>query len=111
LSAQLRLLIYVFASSGKAWSEWSDPANQPQLWQNMRTGLEAFTEYVNNVKKGPNSLFGMSEEPIFTVFLITGYFIWLQKLGPEGGWEEVKTWNDGLWARVYRLCEPYMQIQ
>jgi hypothetical protein len=67
--------------------------------------------YINNLQHGENSLFSMDSEPNWADFYLALFFIWMKKAGPIGSWEKVQGWNDGLWGRAYRNCEPYMQSE
>lgn len=89
---------------------WADPSNHPQLWKQAKEGLDALATYISGLQHSEASLFTQAQEPAYADALLVGLFLWMEKTGPEGGWEKIRGWNDGVWDRAYKLLEPYMQV-
>jgi hypothetical protein len=80
-----------------------------ERWAVLKAGMDTMAAYIKAGTPGEHSLFSTGPEPVYADFYIAISFVWMERVGPEGGLEEIKTWNDGLWARAYANCERYMQ--
>jgi hypothetical protein len=89
---------------------WQSEDRQDELWAIFKAGMDRMAVYMSSLEHSDHSFFSTEAEPVYADFCLAMFLIWLEKAGPGGGWEKVKEWNDGLWVRVYRNCEPYMQV-
>ena len=55
-------------------------------------------------------LFGTADGPGYADFVLAAAFIWFDKTGPDGGWEKIKSWDGGKWAKVLKNVQPFMQV-
>jgi hypothetical protein len=80
-----------------------------ELWAVLRAGMDELAAHIGSVEHGDHSLFSTGPEIVYADLYLASFFPGL-KAGPPGAFETLMSWNDGLWAREYGLCEKYMAV-
>lgn len=87
-----------------------DPAKSEAAWSQLEAALYAFDAELADL----DYPFG-GNQPLYADFVLVSSFIWLEKAGPSGAWDMIKSWKregsgPNRWERLYLNCEKYMQI-
>ncbi|KAJ7136014.1 hypothetical protein C8R44DRAFT_729533 [Mycena epipterygia] len=97
------------ARAGK--ERWEDLAVEGE--ERART-LEAFKAALGDLAKwysrtdGP---FMEGENPLYADFIIGGWLAFISITLPVKEWEDVQTWQDGLWGKLHRALQKYAEIK
>ncbi|KAJ7136041.1 hypothetical protein C8R44DRAFT_869730 [Mycena epipterygia] len=76
--------------------------------------LEAFKAALGELAKwygysdGP---FMEGENPLYADFILGAWLRYMSVAMPVKEWEDVQTWQDGLWGRLHRALEKYAEVK
>lgn len=89
---------------------FGSPEEQEKKWQALHECLHKIAALADEVDHGDKWLFGTADGPGYADFVLAAAFIWFDKTGPDGGWERIKSWDGGKWAKVLENVQPFMQV-
>ncbi|KDQ16155.1 hypothetical protein BOTBODRAFT_31223 [Botryobasidium botryosum FD-172 SS1] len=78
-------------------------------WRKLQHQMDVLSIILD--KNGANPAaepFVMGDQPSFADFVLCGYFDLLMKVDGGVGWERIRKWNKGRWARIWERCKEYM---
>ncbi|KAJ7136029.1 hypothetical protein C8R44DRAFT_869720 [Mycena epipterygia] len=55
--------------------------------------------------------FIQGENPLYADFLLGGWLAFLSVVLPVKEWEDVQTWQDGVWGRLHRALGKYAEVK
>lgn len=76
--------------------------------------LEAFKAALGELAKwysrsdGP---FMEGESPLYADFILGAWLAFISRTLPVKEWEDVQTWQDGLWGKLHRALQKYAEIK
>lgn len=86
------------------------PEKREMMWKGVKGALDKVVILAGERTIDSPWLFG-GISPNYVDFSLCGMFIMLERVGPEGGWDKIKEWNDGIWLRLYDACRPCMEVK
>ena len=86
------------------------PEKREAMWNGVKGALDKVALLAGEQIPDSPWLFG-GASPNYVDFSLCGAFIMLERVGPEGGWDQIKDLNGGIWLRLYNACRPWMVVK
>jgi glutathione S-transferase len=107
-TAEITKASFVFRSQKEKWEDFHLSADEraKQLAQSKETlgGLAAFYRDVESPFLG-------GENPIYADLIVGAWLAFCRIALPAKEWEEVQTWQDGMWGKLDRALNKYAEIK
>ncbi|TFK18967.1 hypothetical protein FA15DRAFT_230908 [Coprinopsis marcescibilis] len=107
---------FLWRTQKKSWEEFDiAPEDRVKALESFKTVLGEFAiTYSVGVDKstgGGGPFLDGRAIPTYADLIVGGWLGYMSASLPGQEWDEVKTWHDGLWGRIYEALEKYAEIK
>lgn len=97
------------AWTGTPVDEWAPVGSEKRknAWKAAEEGWGKLAA----VYRQSNGVWITGAQPVFADFVVLGALIFASKTVPEEEWKAVLAWHDGIWGRLWKAGEQYMQAE